>query len=466
MSDKVLIRNGCVLTMDDTLGNYETADILIEDGKIVAVQPNLDVTEAKVVDATGMIVLPGFVDTHRHVWEAVIRNAGADWSLQTYLGHLYFGGLGGKLRPEDVYIGNLLGALEALDAGITTMLDWSMVNSPEHGDEMVRALQESGIRGVFAHGTPLLGAGDYWSRDSILTHSHDAKRMKEKYFSSKDQLLTMGLAIRGPEFSSWEATLHDVNLARELDAICTMHVGFGSWGFVDHSIEKMYKAGLLGPDMNLVHANSITDEACRMIAETGTSVSVTPEVEMMMGHGYPLTGRLLEQGGRPTIGIDVVTSTGGDMFAQMKFAVQADRQRVNAPVLARGEMPLTLNVSAAEVLKFATMDGARALGLEAKVGSLTPGKQADIVMIRATDINLTPMNDPIGAVVLCAHTGNVDTVFVAGRAVKRGGRLLDVDMGRISALAAKTRDYIFSEYGVPEGAWPQQYRTVTAAQGR
>lgn len=152
------------------------------------------------------------------------------------------------------------------------------------------------------------------------------------------------------------------------------------------------------------------------------------------------------------------------MFAQMKFAIQADRQRVNAPVLARGDMPQTLNVSAAEVLKFATIDGARALGLESKVGSLTPGKQADIVMIRATDINLTPVNDPIGAVVLSAHTGNVDSVFVAGRAVKRGGRLLDVNMGRISTLAAKTRDYIFAEYGVPEGAWPQQYRAATTAQ--
>lgn len=454
MSAKTLIKSGCVLTMDDALGNFEEADVLIEDGKIIAVQPNMDVPDAEVVDAQGMIVIPGFVDTHRHVWEAVIRNAGADWSLQTYLNHLYFGGLGGTLRPEDVYIGNLLGALEALDAGITTLLDWSMINSPDHGDEMVRALQEAGIRGVFAHGTPLRGAGDYWSRDSVLEHSHDAKRLKEKYFSSKDQLLTFGLAIRGPEFSSWEATLHDIQLARELDAICTMHVGFGSWGFVDHSIEKMYKAGLLGPDINVVHSNSITDDECKLIAETGTSVSVTPEVEMMMGHGYPLTGKLLQQGGRPTLGIDVVTSTGGDMFAQMKFAIQADRSRVNQAILGRGEMPLTLNLTARDVLKFATIDGARALGLEGKVGSLTPGKQADVVLIRATDINLSPVNDPVGAVVLSAHTGNVDSVFVAGKAVKRGGRLVDVNLDRIRTLATATRDYVFSQYGVPEGAWP------------
>jgi 5-methylthioadenosine/S-adenosylhomocysteine deaminase len=450
----MLIKNGCVLTMDDSLGNFESADILVEDGKITAVQPNIGPIDGEVVDASGMIVIPGFVDTHRHVWESVIRNSGADWSLQTYLNHLYFGGLGGTLRPQDVYIGNLLGALEALDAGITTLLDWSMVNSPEHGDEMIRGLQESGIRAVFAHGTPLLGAGDFWSRESLLKHSHDAKRLKTQYFSSSDQLLTMGLAIRGPEFSSWEATLHDIELARELDAICSMHVGFGTWGSVDRSIEKMYKAGLLGPDMNLVHSNSISDEECRLIAETGASVSVTPEVELMMGHGYPLTGRLLAQGGRPTIGIDVVTSTGGDMFAQMKFTVQADRSRINEGLMRRGEMPLTLNLTAAEVLKFATIDGARALGLDAKVGSLTPGKQADIVMIRATDVNLTPVNDPIGAVVLSAHTGNVDSVFVAGKAVKRQGRLVDVDMKRVSSLATQARDYIFTTYGTPDGAWP------------
>ena len=203
MTRRVLIKNGCVLTMDSSLGNFPRADVLVEDETIVAVQPNLDATDCEVMDATDMIVMPGFVDTHRHVWEAVIRNAGADWTLPTYLNHLYFGGLGGTLRPQDVYIGNLLGALEALDSGVTSILDWSMINSPEHADEMIRALDESGIRAVFAHGTPLLGAGDFWSRESQLKHPEDAIRVKKQYFSSKDQRLTLGLAIRGPEFSSW-----------------------------------------------------------------------------------------------------------------------------------------------------------------------------------------------------------------------------------------------------------------------
>jgi hypothetical protein len=188
-----------------------------------------------------------------------------------------------------------------------------------------------------------------------------------------DQLLTFGLAIRGPEFSSWNATLHDIRFTR--------------------------------------------------------------------------------YGGRPTIGIDVVTSTGGDMFAQMKFMLQAERSRINERILAGGHMPEKLSLSAKEVLEFATIDGARALGLESKVGSLTPGKQTDIILIRATDINLTPVNDPIGAVVQCAHAGNVDSVYVAGKTVKGGGRLFHVDLARIRPLAAQSLDYIFSQYGTPDGAW-------------
>lgn len=454
MSKRMLFKSGCVLTMDSSLGNFPQADVLVKDGFIVAVQPALEAADCEVIDATNMIVMPGFVDTHRHVWEAVIRNAGADWTLPTYLNHLYFGGLGGTLRPQDVYIGNLLGALEALDSGVTSFLDWSMINSPNHADEMIRGLTESGIRAVFAYGTPLLGAGDFWSRESQLKQPDDCIRVKKQYFSSKDQRLTLGLAIRGPEFSSWEATLADISLARELDAICSMHVGFGSWGSADRSIEKMHRAGLLGPDLNLVHVNSISDEEYKIIAETGASVSVTPEVEMMMGHGYPLTGKLTKHGGRPTLGIDVVTSTGGDMFAQMKFMLQAERSRINETILVRGEMPERLPLTAREVLSFATIEGARALGLDDKVGSLSPGKQADIIMIRATDINLTPINDPVGAVVLCAHSGNVDSVFVGGEAVKRNGKLVNVDLERVRNLATSSRDYIFSTYGIPEGANP------------
>ncbi len=451
MSGRLVLQGGCVLSLDPRVGDLAQADVLIEGDRIAAIGAGLHAAGGDIVDARGMLVLPGFVDTHRHLWEALLHNVGADWSLLAYLQAIYFGTLGARLRPADVYAGNLLGALEALDAGITTLLDWSMINSPEHADEAVRGLADAGIRAVFACG--LSGEGDYWNRESGLTHPQDCRRVKARWFSSTDQLLTMGLAIRGPEFSQWDAAVADIRLARELDVLCTMHMGFGPWGAADRSVERLHRAGLLGPDLNFVHGNAMGEDEFRMLGDSGASLSVTPEVEMMMGHGYPATGAFIAQGGRPALGIDVVTSTGGDMFAQMKFALQAERWRFNAGVLAGGYLPQDLNISARQVLQAATMDGARALRLDAKVGSLAPGKQADIVMLRTTDLNLYPVSDPVGAVTQSATTANVDSVFVAGKAVKRGGKLVGVDLDRVRRLAREARDHLYAQ-GLPKGAHP------------
>ncbi len=450
--ERKLFKDGIVLTMDKSIGDFKKADVLIEGTKIVEVKPNIEATGCEIIDASEMIVMPGLVDTHRHTWESVIRNVGADWSLQKYLSSIYYGNIGSKRTPQDDYIGNLLGALEALDSGVTTFLDWSMIISRDNTEEMILGLQESGARSVFAHGCP--GDGDYWNRESTLHNSDDARYIKEKYFSSKDQLLTMGLAIRGPEFCSWETSVDEIKLARELDAICSMHLGFGTWGSSDHSIEKLYNADLLGDDLNFAHANAVSPEEIEMLVEKGGTISVTPEIEMMMGHGYPATGLCVENGLRPSIGVDVVTSTGGDMFAQMKFTLQAERSRVNETILAEGNMPgPPLHITARDILEYATVDGAKALKLSDKVGTLTPGKEADIIMIRTTDLNIFPVNDPVGAVVQCAHTGNVDSVFVAGKAVKRAGKMVNVDLNRVRKLAIDARDSIFNKYGNPDGAW-------------
>ena len=208
MSERYLIKNGYVLTMDKALGDFKKADILVEDSLIVAIKEELDAIDCEIVDATDMIVMPGFVDTHRHVWESLVRTIGTDWSLPTYLQNIYYGGLGSKLRPVDSYAANLLGALDALNAGVTTLLDWSMIYSPEHADGFVQGLQNAGIRAVFAYGAS--GETDYWDRNSLKIVSDDVYRMKKQHFSSDDQLLTMGLAIRGPEFSHWDATVQEI----------------------------------------------------------------------------------------------------------------------------------------------------------------------------------------------------------------------------------------------------------------
>lgn len=441
MTHKYLIKNGCVLTMDKLMGNFTKADILIHGARIVEIGPDLHSPDCEAIDAAGMIVMPGLVDTHRHVWESLVRSIGTDWSLPTYLQNIYYSGYGSRLRPEDSYIANLLGALEALNAGVTTLLDWSMSYSPDHTDELIRGLQDSGIRAVFALGVS--GELEYWNRESTLMVTDDVKRVKQQYFSSNDQLLTMGLAMRGPEFSHWDTAVEELRIARELGIPSSMHLGFGSWGPHDGSLEKLYEAGLLGPDVNIVHGNTMKYEEYKLLADSGASLSVTPEIEMMMGHGYPATGFLIENGGTPTIGVDVVTSTGGDMFTQMKFMLQAERARVNEIILKNNEMPTQLNLSTSQVLHFATSAGAKALQLDHKTGTLAPGKEADLIMIRTTDLNMFPANDPEGAVVQFANPGNVDTVFVAGRPVKRHGKLLHVNLKHVLKLAEKSRDFIF-----------------------
>ncbi|WP_341282718.1 amidohydrolase family protein [Paenibacillus sp. FSL H8-0537] len=444
MSNRYLIKNGYFLTMDKALGDFKKADMLVEDSIIVSIQEELDASDCEIIDATDMIVMPGFVDTHRHVWESLVRTIGADWSLPTYLQNIYYGGFGSKLRPADCYAANLLGALEALNAGVTTLLDWTMIYSPEHADGLIQGLQNAGIRAVFAYGAS--GETEYWDRSSKKIVSDDVYRVKRQHFSSDDQLLTMGLAIRGPEFSHWDATVQEIRLARELDAICSMHVGFGSWGPDDRSIEKLYKAGLLGPDLNMVHANTMGYDEYKMLADSGASISITPEVEMMMGHGYPATGLFIENGGTPTLGVDVVTSTSGDMFTQMKFMLQAERARTNQNLLASKNMPGELSLKAQQVLNFATIAGAKALGLDRKVGTLTPGKEADFIMVRMTDLNLFPASDPVGAIVQFANPSNVDSVFVAGRPVKRHGQLQHVDLNHIRKMANESKEYLFSAF--------------------
>lgn len=391
-----------------------------------------------------MIVLPGFVDTHRHLWESLMGGIGTDWTLDTYFQTLYLRGLGSHLRPEDAYIANLLGALQALDAGITTVLDWSAATTPDHADALIYGLRNSGARSVFAYGAPTLP--QYWFSENILPHPEDSKRVRREYFSSDNQLMSMALAIRGPELSSMEMTKKDIMLARKLDVIGSMHVGVGVSGPRINPIIKLNEANLLGPDLNFVHCNTLSDEEISLIGQTGGSITVTPESECQLGLGLPATGRIFAHGIRPALGIDVIVLTGPDMFAQMKISLQVARALANESELAHGEVPSKLTLTARDALEFATIDGARALHLENKVGTLTPGKEADIIMLRYSDINLTPLNNPIGSVALCSNTSNVDSVFVAGKAVKRNGKLLNVDMSSLLRMAYDSRDYIFKTY--------------------
>jgi cytosine/adenosine deaminase-related metal-dependent hydrolase len=443
--NRTLLQNGCVITVDEELGNFRRADVLIEGTKIAAVGPDLGVTDAEVVDASNMIVMPGFIDTHRHLWEGILRNISVDGILANYFPDV-LGVLAPVYRPQDAYAGDLISALGAIDAGVTTLLDWSHIqNTPEHADAVIRALQESGIRAVFAYGNPNTSLAEWWFNSS-LEHPEDIRRLRTEYFSSGDQLLTLALAPRGPEFTTMEVVKHDWALAREVGAPITVHVGVGENGFTG-GIARMYEEGLLGSDTTYIHCSTLSDDELRFIVDTGGTFSIATAVEMQMRHGMPPLDRILRLGARPSLSVDVETNVSGDMFGQMRAALQCQRALVNQRALYggvfEGENPVTVR----DVLKFATIDGARTVGLVHKTGSLTPGKEADIILLRADRLNVFPLNDPIGAVVVGADTGNVDSVFIAGRAMKRNGQLLNVDLERARSIAIESRDYVVAKAG-------------------
>jgi 5-methylthioadenosine/S-adenosylhomocysteine deaminase len=441
MADRLLIRGGTVLSLDAELGDLTPGEVLVEDGRIADVGQSLEVGDADVIDVEGSIVLPGFVDTHRHTWQAPVRNIAADWTLGHYLTGLH-AGLSKFFRPEDTYIGNLLGTLEAVDAGITTLLDWSHnLATPEHADAAVQGLMDSGARAVFAHGG---GAPQWGVLPSDVRHPEDAKRIRDRYFSSDDQLVTMAMALRGPQFTTKETTLDDYKLAREIGTRITVHVGDGEWG-KSRPIEWLKEVDLLGPDVTYVHCNMLADDELSMIADSGGTASVSADIELSMGHGWPATGRLLAAGVRPSLSIDVTSLNGGDMFGAMKATIATQRALDNAAADAAGEAVERLSLTCRDVIEFATIEGARANGLDHKVGSLTPGKAADIVILRTDQTAMFPVNNPSGSVVYSAHPGTVHTVLVEGKPVKRGGKLVDVDLKRVRRLAYETRDHLFEQ---------------------
>jgi cytosine/adenosine deaminase-related metal-dependent hydrolase len=443
MGDRLLLRGGHVLTVDPELGDLPKGDVLIDGDRIAEVAPRVD-ADAEVVDAGGKIVIPGFVDTHRHTWEAAIRGCAPNATLDDYFVEVLdtFAPL---YRPEDVYASNLAGALECVNAGITTLVDWSHINNtPEHPDAAIRALGEVGIRAQYAYGSANTSLADYWFESKIRIPGDDVRRVRDTYFSSGDGLLTMALATRGPGFCIDDVVRSEWTLARELGIPITVHVGMGRLAGRFGMISQLDNLGLLGPDTTYIHCCYFSDEEWRLVADSGGTVSIAPQVETQMGHGWPPINKSIEYGLRPSLSIDVVTTVPGDMFTQIRCAFGCERARVNAIAWeANTEVPETM-LTARQMLEMATINGALVAGLGERTGSLTPGKKADVVMIDASSLNVAPVIDPVAAVTLCADVSNVDTVIVDGKVLKRGGRLVgDVDKAR--RLVQASSDYLTEE---------------------
>jgi 5-methylthioadenosine/S-adenosylhomocysteine deaminase len=427
---RTLLKGGVVLSFDRNVGDFDKADVLIEGTKIAAVRPNI-AADARVIDASNMIVLPGFIDTHHHFYQSALRNVLGNGLLADYFRDIS-GAATNHYRAEDAYIGNLIGALRAVDAGITTVTDLSQVsNTPEHSDALIKGLKDSGIRALYAYSR---GTGPG------AKYPADVERLQKQYFSSNDQLVTLafGSAINKDQWL----------LARKFGLRIFTHAAGNNPGQGQIEVMALGDEGLMGPDNVYIHFTNATDAQVRRIKDTGGSLSIACPIEMAMRHGMPPIQQALDAGLRPSLSSDVETTMAADMFTQMRSAFILQRALLNDRSL-KGEKDLPPLLQARDVIEFATLQGARTNALEAKVGALTPGKEADIVMLRTDLPNTLPFNNAYGAIVTAMDTSNVDTVFIAGKAVKRAGKLLGVDLNRVRRQAAASRDYLIGKLGWP-----------------
>jgi len=426
MAEKI-IQNGTVVSLDPDVGTLEEADVLIDGGEIVEIGHGLAASNAEVIDASGHIVLPGFVDSHIHLAQTQVRGIAGDWSLMgEYFDHM-LGNITGLYQPEDMYLGGLFGGLEKLHTGTTTALDWSYPNTLEHGERAVDALKDAGLRAVYTYGPPGDDAAKWWFESDVGLPEENIRELHEEKIRD-DDLLSLALGLRGPDFCTDETARNDLELARELGVLSTIHMGAALWPSSVYGEDYQgfgNLEGLLGPDVNVAHANHFAQEDIQHAVDQGVSFSSTPEVEMQMGHGIPVTKKVLDAGGRVAWGVDVCSNISGDMGSQMRIGMQVQRMFENQEILENDEEVSSVQTTARDTLEFATIEGAKALNMEDEIGTLTPGKRADIIIIGANDFITAPSHSPIQTVVFQSDPSHISTVLVDGDVVKRDGELLN-----------------------------------------
>jgi cytosine/adenosine deaminase-related metal-dependent hydrolase len=438
----VVLRGGTVLTMDDAGTVLTGADVLVVDDRITAVGPGLDVPEGtQEIDASGGIVMPGMIDTHRHMWQTAMRGYGADWTLTQYFVWNYLEH-GRKFRPQDIAAGNRLSAIESIDAGVTTTVDWSHnLHTVDHGEAAVDALRSVPGRFVMAYGNIQAGPWE-WTADPAV------RSFLERL---GDDMLGVQIAfdVTGdpafPEKAAFE-------VARDLDIPVTTHAGV--WGATnDDGIRLMHENGFMNPETVYVHASTLTRDSYQRIAATGGSISVATESECSAGQGHAPTEQVLQYGIPVSLSMDTSVWWSGDMFSAMRATLNADRMAEHMDAHLKGETITHLRLRAQKVVEWATRGGAHALGRD-DIGSLQPGKKADVVLIKNDDSPVSfPLLNPYGHVAFQAQRGDVHTVLVDGRVVKLAHKLVDIDLAPVRQEIEATVEYLRSECG--EEAWQQ-----------
>lgn len=430
---RVLLKGGVVLTLDRQVGDFAQADVLIEDGKIREVRPDIAASgdATAVVDASNRIIVPGFIDTHSHSYQGILRNILSNGRVDPDYNRDIIGKLTPAFSAADAYIGMLATALGMIEAGTTGVVDVSQVsNTPEHSDACIRALQDAGIRAVLGYSG---GAG------SGVQYPQDIARLKRTYFNSKDQLLTLALGA-GPDPKMFA-------LARENDVPMVIHLRNVLPQRNDgERLLQLSRAGLLRPGDEYIHCLHLPADTWRLIKDSGGHVSLSPPIEMTMGHGTPAIQDALDNGVRPSLSSDHAVTLSSDMFTLMRSTSVVQRYFVMQRERSGGQnLPPLLTCR--ELLEFATIEGARCANVDSKVGTLTPGKEADLLMLRADRIDVWPLNNAAGTVVNLMSPSHVEAVFIAGKVKKWRGNLVGVDMPRILQSMREARDGVLSRAG-------------------
>ena len=495
---RYVIRGGAVMTMDPSMpnkGEFIKADIMIEGKKIIAVGPNLAPGGGTQIDATGRIVMPGFIDTHHHQFETALRSFLADGVLindqsgsasgtTTYF-EFILSTFAPVYRPQDVYINELFGGLSQLDAGVTTVHDVSQIShSPAHSDAAIQALFDTGRRAAF---------GYFESAGAVHGNQYpfDAPRIKRQWFSSSDQLVHM--IMGGEVYLGNQSTDDSWRIGRELGLQVAAHIlsPFSIRPTFDKLTATPPTGGNghtgIGADNLFIHMTGMSNAAWQKVKDVGAQVSIAFPIEMNMRHGMPPIIRMQKLGMEPSLSTDVECTLTADFFTQMRSCMNLQRMLVNqmtldspngnqnlpnpldwglpeSAVTVPGPWPywptppadLPAPLTTRDVLRYATLNGAKALRLDGKTGSLTPGKEADIIILDATAINVAPLNQVPGAVVSLMDRTNVETVIVAGQVRKWKGRLVDVNVDKLRSDLENSRDYIFSAAGVPQNLFSGQ----------
>jgi 5-methylthioadenosine/S-adenosylhomocysteine deaminase len=436
---RILLKGGTILSIDPAIGDFLKGDVLIDGTKISKVDKSISSHGATVVDASGTIIVPGFVDSHRHAWQNYFRRAIPNAPLLSDYAAFTHSGIAPFCRPQDHYAGNLITDLGAIYSGVTSMLDYSHnTRSATHADSAIKAHFDSGLRAVFAYGPVSFGTWDQ-------QYPQDIVRVKRKFFSSDNQLVSLRLATNLIE--------ENFALARANGIKITSDAAFARNPPNPNYIPTLLdfgRRGLLGPDVTLIHATAFPDEVFQMIKDTGTRVSLAPTSDAHyrnLGDSITPIQKVLDFGIVAGLSVDVEVTLSGDFFSQIRMAFYVQRMLANKRFI-EGDTSTPAGMNPRKILEMATMSGAKCNGLENKIGSLTPGKEADILMIEADDILNMPLNNAVGTVIFGADTSSVRNVFIGGQLMKWDGKLVGVDVEKVRKLVYASRDYLGKQSGL------------------